>query len=39
MAYNVEAMDEEVMKLKAKNLIHLRSIGLNYFNCINYLFL
>jgi hypothetical protein len=39
MAYNSEVVDEEVMKLKDTNFIHLRSIELNYFNRINYLFL
>jgi hypothetical protein len=40
MAYNFDVVDEEeVMKLKDKNFIHLRSIELNDFNRINYLFL
>jgi hypothetical protein len=36
---NFEVVDEEVMKLKDINFIHLRSLKLNYFNRINYLFL
>lgn len=40
MAYNFDVVDEEeVMKLKDKNFIHLRSIELNDFNLIHYLFL